>query len=146
LLASGNRANLVSGQSAGKADWSVYKAEAATNFTGGPPILTNAGVFSSPGQWSIGNSPRNLGALRGPWVKNENLALAKHLRFTERFDGELRMEFYNILNRFRACGPNDPFASNALQNNVDGSGFGFANFACQGNNPRQGQATFVFRF
>jgi hypothetical protein len=145
LLAAGNRANLASGQPVG-VNWSVYKAEAATGFSGGPPIITNVAAFSSPGAWAVGNSPRNLGSLRGPGLKNENVAVAKHFKFTEQAEGELRMEFYNVLNRFRACGPNDPFAGNALQNNVDGSGFGFANTACQGNNPRQGQATFIFRF
>lgn len=146
LLAAGNRANLVSGQPF-SLNWGAYKAEAATGFSGGPPIL-NAAAFSSPGAWAIGNSTRNIGALRDPWLDNESIALAKHLRFTERVEGELRMEFYNVLNRFRACGPNDPNFSSALQNNVDaGAGaFGFANTACQGNNPRQGQATFIFRF
>lgn len=147
VLAGGNRANLVPGQPF-SLNWNNYKAEAATGFSGGPPIF-NVAAFSDPGVWAIGTSPRNIGALRNPWSDSENVALAKHFKFTERVDAELRMEFYNILNRFRICGgPND---SGNITSDVSATGtgagtLGFVNGVCQGNTPRQGQATFIFRF
>jgi hypothetical protein len=152
LLAGGNRANIVAGQPV-SVNWNNYKAEAAAavanpsvGFAAGPPIF-NTAAFSDPGRWAIGTSPRNIGSLRNPWLMSENIALAKHLRFTERMDAELRMEFYNIFNRFRICGgPNDLFSNNLSQDVASTSSFGFENGVCQGNNPRQGQATFVFRF
>ena len=147
LLAGSNRANIVSGQPI-SLNWNNYKAEAATGFSARPPIF-NTAAFSDPGTSVIGTSPRNIGALRNPWTNNESIALAKHFKFTERVDAELRMEYYNIFNRFRVCGgPND---SGNITNDVSATGtgagsLGFVNGLCQGNTPRQGQATFVFRF
>jgi hypothetical protein len=128
-----NRANVVSGQPF-NLNWNNYYT--------GKPVL-NTGAFADPGLWAVGNAPRNISALRNPWNDGENLALAKHLFFTERFSGELRMEYYNILNRMEVCsGPNGP--NNSLDDTVSDGTFGIESpgGACQANTPRQGQATF----
>jgi len=127
-----NRANIVPGQPL-NVNWN--------NYYKGLPIY-NLAAFSDPGQFAVGDAPRNIAALRSPWSSNENVALAKHLNFTGRFSGELRMEYYNILNRVTIC--------NSVDNNVSdaGSTFGIDNSgsACQANSPRQGQATFKLQF
>jgi hypothetical protein len=112
----------------------------------GKPIF-NVDKWSAPGAWTQGNAIRSYSALRYPWGQNENVALAKKLFFGERVTGELRVEFYNVLNRFIMCG-------NVDQNVADkGSGFGFYSSNgilgggdCQGNTPRQGQAFFKITF
>ena len=125
-----NRANVVPGQPL-DLNWN--------NYYKGLPVFNKA-AFSDPGLWAVGNAPRNISALRNPWAQNENVALAKHLNFTERFSGEIRMEYYNILNRATVCGSSD--------NNVSDGNFATDSLggACQGNAPRQGQATFKLQF
>ena len=127
-----NRSNLVGGQHF-TLDWNNYYHQT--------PVFNKA-AFADPGLWGVGDSPRNISALRNPWGNDENLALAKHLFFTERFSGELRMEYYNILNRMQVCG------SGSTDTNVSDGNFGLDSLggACQGNSPRQGQATFKLQF
>lgn len=127
-----NRSNVVSGQPL-SLNWNNYYHEA--------PVFNKA-AFADPGLWGVGDSPRNFTGLRNPWSNGENIALAKHLLFTERFSGELRMEYYNILNRMQVCG------SGSTDTNVSDGNFGFDSLggACQGNSPRQGQATFKLQF
>ncbi len=123
-----NRSNLVPNQPL-NLNWNnYYKSQ---------PVI-NTAAFSDPGLWGVGDSPRNLSTLRNPWSDNENIALAKHLFFTERFSGELRMEYYNVMNRMQVCG------SGSTDTNVSDGNFGYDSLggACQGNSPRQGQATF----
>jgi hypothetical protein len=132
-----NRANLVAGQPV-SVNWN--------NYYRGLPVF-NVKAFSDPGLWGVGTSPRNLGTLRNPFSSGENIALAKHLKITERLDAEVRMEYYNILNRMQVCGgPNA--GVNSTDNNVSDGNFGLDSPGgpCQGNTPRQGQATFKMRF
>ena len=112
------------------------------NYYKGLPVF-NIAAFSSPGNFAVGNAPRNIDGLRRPFKSNENLALAKHFYFGERVTAELRMEFSNILNRMRMCNPDSNGA-----NNVDSANFGIINGGqvCQDNKPRQGQAFFKVSF
>ncbi len=125
-----NRANVVPGQPL-NLNWN--------NYYKGLPVF-NVNAFSDPGQWAVGDAARNISTLRNPWSQNENLALAKHLNFNERLNGEIRMEYYNILNRMTVCG--------SSQTNVSNGNFGTDSLggACQGNTARQGQATFKLNF
>jgi hypothetical protein len=132
-----NRSSVVAGQPL-KLNWN--------NYYKGMPVF-NINAFSDPGLWALGDSPRNFTGLRNPWSNGENLALAKHLHFTERLDAEVRMEYYNLLNRMQVCG------SGSTDTNVSDGTFGMDDngypggaSACQGNTPRQGQATFKLRF
>ena len=56
-------------------------------------------------------------------------------------------KYYNLLNRMQVCGgPNA--GVNSTDNNVSDGNFGLDSPGgpCQGNTPRQGQATFKLRF
>jgi hypothetical protein len=118
------------------------------NYYKGLPVF-NTAAFSDPG-FAAGNEPRVVSALRQPFNSNENLALAKRFFFGERVTAELRIEFFNILNRMQVCGYNQ-----GLDNNVqDGPGsFGLispngngGSNTCQANTARQGQAFFRISF
>ena len=115
------------------------------NYYKGLPVF-NPAAFSDPGSFVPGTSLRNIAALRNPFQSNENIALAKKFFFGERVSAELRMEFFNILNRMQICG--GPNSSNVVSTNVSNTGFGLDNPGgpCQGNTPRQGQAYFRVSF
>ncbi|PYT63432.1 MAG: hypothetical protein DMG42_36330 [Acidobacteria bacterium] len=116
------------------------------NYYKGLPVFTTS-AFSDPG-FRQGNEPRSLSNLRNPLNAGENIGLAKHFYFGEHVTAELRMEFFNVLNRMQICGPDS--------NLPDGPGnFGLVNpngsggsSTCQNSNtpPRQGQAFFKVSF
>ena len=117
------------------------------NYYKGLPVFTTS-AFSEPG-FAQGNEPRALGQLRNPFYANENLGLAKHFYFGEHVSAELRMEFFNVLNRMLICGP-DTNLPDGLGNfglvNPNGSG---GSSVCQNTGtqpPRQGQAFFKISF
>jgi len=115
------------------------------NYYKGLPVFTQT-AFSDPG-FAQGNEPRVLSQLRNPFNANENIGLAKHFFFGERVTAELRIEFFNVLNRMQICGPDTSFNDGLLKFgrvNPDGSG-GNGN-GCQGNTPRQGQGFFKISF
>jgi len=128
-LRTGNIANLVAGQSL-TVDYN--------NYYKGLPVF-NTGAFSSPGRFAVGDAPRRIEGLRTSFNANENINLAKHFYFSERVGAELRMEFFNILNRMQICDP---------ETNVDNANFGRINggSVCQKNSPRTGQAFFKVSF
>jgi hypothetical protein len=128
-LGTGNIANLVPG---------VPFSINYDNYYKGLPVF-NTKAFASPGTWVLGNAPRRIGDLRNPFRSNENIAFAKHFFFGEKVTAELRMEFFNLLNRMQICGP---------ETNVNSGNFGIVNNGngCQDNNPRQGQAYFKVNF
>jgi hypothetical protein len=114
------------------------------NYYKGLPVY-NTAAFADPG-FAPGNSPRNLTQLRTPFGSNENLALAKRFYAGERVNMELRMEFFNVLNRMQVCTPDDTVTDGT--NNfgfVQPNGRGGSS-PCQGNTPRQGQAYFKISF
>lgn len=135
----GNRADIVPGTPL-RVNWDNYHR--------GLPVF-NVAAFSDPGQWTLGDSPRVIGALRNPRNENENIALGKHFYFGERVSAEIRMEFFNIFNRAQICG-----FGNTDTNVSDGAGsFGYDSIQspgvpapCQGNTPRHGQAFFKITF
>jgi hypothetical protein len=117
------------------------------NYYQGKPVF-NIAAFSDPG-FAMGNAPRNIAQLRNPFSSVENVGLAKHFYFGERVSAELRMEFFNVLNRMQVC------SNGSVDTNFgDGPGkFGFVSpngnggsNTCQGNTPRQGQAFFKVTF
>lgn len=121
------------------------------NYYKGLPVF-NTAAFADPG-FRAGNEPRELAVIRQPFSANENLALAKHFFFGEHVTAELRIEFFNVLNRMQICGVGQ--GGQGLDNNVnDGSGsFGLVSpngaggsNTCQANTPRQGQAFFKVSF
>ncbi len=122
-----NRANVVPGVPQFLGYQNVYK---------GLPVI-NAAAFTNPGLWTLGNAPRVLSGLRNPWFFNENVALVKKFFLgSERFKAELRMEYFNLLNRVQ-------FGSPDL--NLTDANFGMV-INSQNNTQRQGQAQFRVTF
>ncbi len=120
-----NRANVVSGVQQEFSYGNVYK---------GLPVL-NAAAFTNPGLWVLGTAPRVL-SIRNPWYLNENVSLAKKFPLGERVRAELRISYFNVLNRVVFGGPDltltDP-------------NFGLV-INSQANTQRQGQAQFQISF
>jgi hypothetical protein len=102
-----------------------------------------------PAVFAVGDAARNESSLRNPFASNELLALAKKFFFGEKATGELRMEYFNVLNRMQVCGP---AANGESNNNVsnprawNNGNFGYVVGPCQAKNPRQGQAYFRVNF
>jgi len=101
----------------------------------------NTAAFAQPSTnpFQFGNEGRNI--LRGPRLSVLNLSLAKGVRFTERFDLELRADFVNALNHPSLGIPGQTFGA---------PNFGEINNATQNNGvavaPRSGQLSAVFTF
>ncbi len=121
-----NRPNVVAGQPLEYSYNNVYK---------GLPVL-NAAAFSDPGQWAIGNEPRYVAGMRGPWWLNENIAASKSFMLGERVRLKLQVQFFNALNRVVFCNPqtalNDPNFGKVIN--------------CQANPNRQGQGEISVSF
>jgi hypothetical protein len=109
------------------------------NYYKGLPIFSPA-AFSDPG-FAQGNEPRVLGQLRNPFNANENVGLAKRFFFGEHVNAELRIEFFNVLNRMQVCG-----IGQGLDNNVNDGSFAHISNTCQANTARQGQGFFKVSF
>jgi hypothetical protein len=137
-----NRADIVSGQSIDLNWHNYYKSLGQQSPS---PSAFNTAAFALPG-YTGGNSPREVAGVRSPFFKNESVALAKHFHFTEGVQAELRMEFFNILNRVQICGADYNIADGPLYFGiVNANGSGGSN-PCQNNRPRQGQAFFKISF
>jgi hypothetical protein len=116
------------------------------NYYKGLPVFTQT-AFSDPG-FAQGNAPREISRLRNPFNANENFGLSKRFYFGEHVNAELRMEFFNILNRMQICGPDTSFNDGLGRFGLvspNGSG---GSSTCQNSNtpPRQGQAFFKVSF
>ena len=101
----------------------------------GLPVINRA-AFTDPGPWVIGNEPRYLSGLRGPFRLNENVALAKYFPVGEHVKFKLEVEFFNLFNRVIFGTPNT---------NLEDPNFGLV-INSQSNSPRQGQAHLEVRF
>jgi hypothetical protein len=136
LATGGNRANVVPGA----ALHLNYK-----NYYKGLPVY-NTAAFADPGRVAVGDAARNESGLRNPFQSVENVALAKRFQFGESVQAELRMEYFNVLNRMQVCGPTDSNVSDLRTSANPNANFGYVVGPCQGNNPRQGQAYFRISF
>jgi len=58
----------------------------------------NTACFAAPPEWGFGNESRVDGQLRGPGIKNFDLAVFKRTSITERMGLEFRTEFFNLFN------------------------------------------------
>jgi len=120
-----NRANIVAGVQQEFSYSNVYK---------GLPVL-NAAAFTNPGLWVLGTAPRVLD-IRLPWNLNENVSLSKHFNIGEHVRAELRMSYFNVLNRVVFGSPDltltDPNFGQVINS--------------QANTQRQGQAQFQINF
>jgi len=121
------------------------------NYYRGLPVF-NIKKFQYPGGWRVGNAAPFYSRLRNPFETAEVLGVSKQFFLGERVKAELRMEFDNVLNRFRVCGgdqmDNNPFHVTGLDPNNTNFNFGIVSpgVVCQGNTPRRGQAFFKITF
>jgi hypothetical protein len=136
LATGGNRANDVAGAPINLNYNNYYK---------NTPVF-NTAAFTDPGRTAVGSAARNQSNLRNPFSSVENVALAKKFQFGEGVQAELRMEYFNILNRMQVCGPTDSNVSDLRTEGNSNANFGYVVGPCQGNNPRQGQAYFRISF
>lgn len=94
-------------------DSGLIKVNGATS----TPVMCSAGqttpCFDFPDAGQMGNL--NFNALSGPRFFGQDLSLAKHTRFRERFDVEMRIEMFNVFNTANFSG---------LSNNITSSTFG----------------------
>ena len=137
-----NRADIVSGKSIDLNWHNYYKSLGQQSQS---PAAFNTDAFAVPG-YTGGNSPREVAGVRSSFYKNESIALAKHFRFTEGVQAELRMEFFNILNRFQVCGADYNVADGPLNFGIVNPNGNGGSSVCQANRPRQGQAFFKISF
>ena len=61
--------------------------------------LLNKAMFSAPAAFTLGPSAKRYSSVRGFPTRNEDLALAKSNKITEKVRFSLRAEFLNALNR-----------------------------------------------
>jgi hypothetical protein len=90
-------------------------AGSAGNYFFNPAAISNARLLALDqiaqndaaglnGVYTEGTLGRN--AFRGPGLINTDIALAKHLKFWERLDAELRMDAFNVFNHTNFGNPN----------------------------------------
>jgi len=124
-------------------DWHNYY----NNLNGGTTPIFNTSIFSSPGAWTIGNAGFLYNNFRNPWYNEEDFSLGKKFFVNERVNFEVKMEYFNALNRFNI--------GNCMDTNVGDANFGLNSspgVPCQAANnngaiiPRQGQVKLQVNF
>ncbi len=129
-------------------DWNNYYKSLAT---GNSIPVFNTSAFGFPGDWTIGNGPVYISAIRYPWYLDEDAAFTKRFFFTERINADFTVQWFNLFNR-NLLSNGAGGGVNCFTNNQFSSNFGFADSApsptnsCQGNTPRRGQFQLQFNF
>ena len=101
------------------------------------PLLFSTSAWSNTGsQYVLGNANRTYKQVRGPWYPSENLNVIKKIHLTEGTSFELRIDYFNALNRVQA-----PFPTVTLGS----SNFGQVTTKFTATN-REGQAEFFYNF
>jgi hypothetical protein len=72
----------------------------------------NTSVFSQNALGTFGNAGRN--SILGPGFVNFDLGVARHIRFTESKDVELRAEFFNVFNHANFLDPSATISSSTF--------------------------------
>ena len=90
-----------------------HPSRAAIRAPGSVAKWFNPGAFQDPADFSFGNTPREIGNLRGPGTVNVDMSLFKTTRITENTRFELRLEAYNALNHDNLTMPNTSFVAGA---------------------------------
>ena len=74
----------------------------------------NTAVFSAPGTFQFGSTPRTLPDLRAGSTRNYDVSLFKNFQLTERMQLQFRSEFFNIFNTPRFAAPGGSFGTAAF--------------------------------
>ena len=96
----------------------------------------NTACYKVPAPWEFGNEPRVDPILRAQGIDSTDVSAAKDISFHDRYQLDLRAEFFNVFNwtQFRAPGNHADSASS------------FGKVTRQANNPRLGQLSVRFTF
>jgi hypothetical protein len=108
-------------------------------FLGKAPVaqIWDPNTFTQTAPFTLGDSYRSYQELRNPAYYNEDANIRKHFYFTERFQGILQMDYFNLFNRTLFNGP-DTNQSNGTFGQVINQGSNISN--------RQGQIQFRLEF
>lgn len=106
--------------------------------------MFNPNAFRDPEPYRLGNAARTYGDLRGFPYLNEDLALSKQVRITERKQLQLRVDAFNVFNRSIWNDPSTAvYDPSRIQN---GRAIGYGSFWGRANLERQMQAQLRFIF
>jgi len=94
-------------------------------------------IFSRPPDFTLGNTPRAIGAIRSPWSFTTDLSIAKQFPIREEMNVEIRLEARNALNHPVFGTPDTT---------VDDTGNFGKIFSQSGNGPREMQLAIKFNF
>lgn len=95
----------------------------------------NTAVFSAPGPFQFGSTPRTLPDVRAGSMHNYDLSLFKNFQATERLQAQFRAEFFNIFNTPRFAAPGGSYGTAA-----------FGVVSSQANDPREMQLALRLSF
>jgi hypothetical protein len=99
--------------------------------------FANPSIFSRPPDFTLGNTPRAIGAIRSPWSFTTDLSIAKQFPIREEMSVEIRLEARNAFNHPVFGTPDTT---------VDDTGNFGKIFGTSGNGPREMQLAFKFNF
>jgi hypothetical protein len=100
--------------------------------------IWDANTFTATPPFTLGDAFRSYQALRNPAYYREDANVRKHFYFTERFQGILQMDYFNLLNRTQFHGPDTNQSDTGSFGQVTGQGSNEMN--------RQGQIQFRLEF
>ncbi len=128
ISGNGNRPNAVAG---------VNPCRDRSNFDPATDSMFNSAAFSQPADYTFGNAPAVYGNCRGFPLFNEDVNVAKSVKFSESVNLEFRAEFFNVFNRVQ-------FSTGDTGYSPSNSNFGFV--GSQANSPRSGQFALRLHF
>ena len=106
------------------------------NNPGSTSSYLNPGAFAIPAPFTFGNVPRTLNVRTFAWL-NEDVTLAKEIRFAERFNFTFQASAFNVFNRVLA---------GCLDTGNPGTNLDYGHYTCQGNTPRVLQLSGTLKF
>lgn len=114
--------------------WTWSHDNIGTAALGRIPYLNPAAIVQPPNM-TYGDTPRQMSYLRTPWTVNEDVAILKDFRVTEKLNLEIRASASNAINRVTFGAPN------TSRNSAD-----FGRITSSGNSPRNVQLGARFSF
>jgi hypothetical protein len=105
-----NRPNVASGADLLNPNFSASNFELSSTSSATDTFLNKA-AFSAPASLALGTSAKRYSGVRGFPTINEDMALAKTNKITEKVRFSLRAEFFDALNRHKLGGVSTSFSS-----------------------------------
>jgi hypothetical protein len=102
----------------------LYGAGQRPNITSISPVLPegqqdrnewfNTAAFSQPANFTFGNAPRTMTAVRNDWIRNLDASIFKDFSINEKFKLQFRAEAFNFTNTPFMGTPNSSFGSSSF--------------------------------